>query len=163
MIINYSIGVRLSWEIAGHEAAIKKSPFIEVDHIMLGILSLDKILPPFKVRLGADMEQLNYEKKKLRELLDAFGLDINALRIKLRRFVRDGKGVFSRDIFHRSEDCKKMFSEAECLANHFLTVNHLFITILRREKSSIRVLLTNEGVDTEKFKTEIMSSFCRNN
>jgi len=163
MKINYSIGVQLAWKIAGHEATIKKSPFIEVDHIMLGILSLNKIQTPFWVPSGADREQLNYERNKLRELLEAFRLDINVLRRRLRKFIPDGEGVFSRDIFHRSEDCKKMFSEAECLANHFLTVNHLFITILRREKSSIRVLLTNEGVDTEKFKAEIMSSFCRNN
>ena len=163
MIINYSIGVRLAWEMAGHEAAIKKSPFIEVDHITLGILSLDKIQPPFKVRSGADREQLNHERNKLRELLEAFGLDINALRRKLRKFIPDGEGLLSRDIFHRSEDCKKMFSEAGCLANRFLTVNHLFIAILRREKSFTTALLTNEGVDTEKFKAEIMSSFCRNN
>lgn len=42
-MVNYSIGVCLAWEISSYEAANKKASFIEIDHIMLGILSLDKM------------------------------------------------------------------------------------------------------------------------
>ncbi len=33
---NYSTAVQLAWQISCYEAANKKLPFIEVDHIMLG-------------------------------------------------------------------------------------------------------------------------------
>ncbi len=64
-MVNYSIGVRLAWEISSYEAANKKAPFIEIDHIMLGILSLDKILSNIKSLAENDLDSFLYEKDKL--------------------------------------------------------------------------------------------------
>lgn len=46
----YSLGVRMAWEISSYEAANKKSRTIEVDHIMLGILSLNKFQKHIKLQ-----------------------------------------------------------------------------------------------------------------
>ena len=64
-MLHYSIGVRLAWEISSYEASNKKSSLIEIDHIMLGILSLDKIISNLKNLTEYDLKNFLNEKDKL--------------------------------------------------------------------------------------------------
>ena len=162
-MLDYSVGVKIAWKISSYEAANKKSSYIEVDHIMLGILSLDKIQKNIKLQSNIDNESLNYEKEKLYTTLISFNININALRRNLREILPNGISLPSDGIMHRSEDCKKMFDEAACIGNNFLKINHLFITILGWETSFARKLLVSEKVDIEKLKSEILFSLYRNN
>lgn len=160
-MVNYSIGVRLAWEISSYEAANKKSPHIEVDHIMLGILSLDKIQDNFKLK--SEFEQLTYEKDKLYNTLKTFNINTTLTRRKLRELLPCGVGLPVDNVFHRSNDCKKIFRDASLLANNFLSINNLFQTIITWELSYMRTLLIAENVDIDKLKAEIMFSFYRKN
>lgn len=61
-MVNHSIGVRLAWEISCYEAANKKASFIEIDHLMLGILSLYNILSNHKNITESDLISFIYER-----------------------------------------------------------------------------------------------------
>lgn len=161
--MHYSVGVQIAWKIGSYEAANKKSSFIEIDHIMLGILSLDKFQKHIKVESEIDYSKLNYEKESLYNSLNSFNLDINTIRRKLREILPNGNGLPSNNIFHRSKDCKNMFAEADRFSNSYLTIKHLFRQIISMETSYFRNLLIADKIDIDQLKSEIMFSFYKNN
>ena len=162
-MVNFSIGVRLAWEISSYEAANKKAPFIEIDHIMLGVLSLDKILSNIKSLSENDLDSFLYEKDKLYSKLVQNQIDINSFRRKLRQLVPFGEGVPSDGIFHRSLECKQMFTSSSQFATNYITINHLFTSIIGIENSYSRNLLIAKKIDVEKLKTDLLFSFYKNN
>jgi ATP-dependent Clp protease ATP-binding subunit ClpC len=162
-MLQYSIGVRLAWEISSYEASNKKSSFIEIDHIMLGILSLDKIASNIKNLAETDLDNFLYEKDKLYSKLDENSIRVTSFRRKLRQLIPFGEGVSVDNIFHRSQECKKMFSSSSQFATSYITINHLFISIIGIENSYSRNLLLAMKVDLEKIKTDLLFSFYKNN
>lgn len=157
-MVHFSIGVQLAWEISNYEAANKNSPFIEIDHIMLGILSLDKIVGKVKERPGFSLEDFNYEREKLYGTLAAHNLDITSFRRRLRKALPNGNGLPSDNVFHRSEECKQMFTSSSQLANNYIKINHLFITIIGLDTSYSRSLLISDKKDIDKLKTDLLFS-----
>jgi len=162
-MVNYSIGVRLAWEISSYEAANKKSPFIEVDHIMLGILSLDKILSNIKNIAENDLDSFLYEKDKLYSKLVEYNINIISFRRKLRQLIPFGEGVPIDGILHRSLECKRMFVYSSQFATNYIIINHLFTSIIGIEDSYSRNLLVAKKIDVEKLKTDLLFSFYKNN
>jgi|GEM_PF-2574627 len=162
-MVNYSIGVRLAWEISSYEAANKKASFIEIDHIMLGILSLDKILSNLKNIAETDLDSFIYEKDKLYTKLVVNQINITTFRRKLRQLIPFGEGVPSDGIFHRSLECKRMFAASSQFATNYITINHLFTAIIGIEGSYSRNLLAAKKIDVEKLKTDLLFSFYKNN
>lgn len=162
-MVNYSIGVRLAWEISGYEAANKKSLFIEIDHIMMGILSLDKILSNIKSLSENDFDCFIYEKDKLYSKLVEYNINITTLRRKLRQLLPYGEGVPSDGIFHRSLECKHIFANSANFATNYITISHLFASIISIEQSYSRNLLINKKIDVEKLKADLLFSFYKNN
>lgn len=157
-MVQLSIGVQLAWEISNYEAANKKSPFIQVDHIMLGILSLDKIAGKLKERPGHSLEDFNYEKQKLYSTLAGHNLDITSFRRSLRKALPNGDGLPPDNVFHRSEECKQVFNFSSQLANNYVRIHHLFITIVGLETSYSRNLLISDKTDIDKLKTDLLFS-----
>ena len=162
-MVHFSLGVRLAWEISRYEAAAKKSRFIEIDHLMLGILSLDKILSNLKNLPESELDSFLYEKDKLFSRLIEKQINITDLRRKLRLILPIGEGVPSDGVYHRSPDCKQMFEASTQFAANYLTVNHLFISIITNENSYSRNLLLAIKVDLDKLKTDLLFSFYKNN
>jgi ATP-dependent Clp protease ATP-binding subunit ClpC len=162
-MIQYSLGVQVAWQIGSYEASYNKSPEIEIDHIMLGILSLEKIHDISKLQPEVNYGSLIDEKERLYNILKSNNIEITVFRRKLRLMLPPGNSVHVENILHRSEDCKKIFSIAACIGNNLIKVNHLFITILNSETSYARILLIRDRIDIEKLKTEIMFSAYRNN
>ncbi len=162
-MVHYSNGVRLSWKIASMEAANKKSQCIEVDHIMLGILSLDKLNYYEAEQIDPDIQRVLSEKEKLYRILDTNNIDISQFRRELRNLLPEDNNPPVNNSYHRSSECKKAFTEAESLANNFLTINQLFVTILNSQSSEAKKLLNKKGIDTDKLKTDVLFSFYRNN
>ena len=162
-MINYSMGVQIAWKISQYEASNNNSKYIEIDHIMLGILSLDKFLKQNKFNLDIDHNQLDYEKNKLYNTLKSLNIDINFMRRELREILPHGDGLPSDKIFHRSDECKKMFFDAESIANNFLTISHLFVQIINCESSYSSHLLISKQIDLANLKSEILFSFYKNN
>ena len=162
-MLQYSIGVRLAWEISSYEAANKKSSFIGIDHIMLGILSLDKIAPNLKNLAETDLDNFLYEKDKLYSKLVEYNINVTSFRRKLRQLIPFGEGVPTNNVFHRSQECKKMFASTSQFATNYITINHLFISIIGIENSYSRFFLLAMKIDLEKFKTDLLFSFYKNN
>ena len=162
-MVHFSIGVQLAWEISSYEAANKKSSLIENDHIMLGILSLDKIADKIKNRQDINFEDFRYEKDKLYNTLISHNLNITTFRRRLRKALPDGNGIPSDNIFHRSEECKQMFNSSSQLANNYVRINHLFISIIGLETSYSRNFLMAENTDIVKLKTDLLFSEYMNN
>ncbi len=162
-MLHYSIGVRLAWEISSYEASNKKSSLIEIDHIMLGILSLDKIISNLKNLTEYDLKNFLNEKDKLYSQLVEYQINITTFRRKLRQLIPFGDGLPLNSVFHRSQDCKQMFSSSRQFATNYITINHLFISIIGIENSYSRNLLLAMKVDLEKIKTALLFSFYKNN
>ena len=74
-----TIGAKLSWQLAAQEAAAARSEFIEPEHILIGIFSLEKVMGqadegtpavlvrgfPYPLRDGAVKELLRPEVEDL--------------------------------------------------------------------------------------------------
>jgi ATP-dependent Clp protease ATP-binding subunit ClpC len=162
-MVNYSIGVRLAWEISSYEAVNKKASFIEIDHIMLGILSLDKILSNIKSLSENDLDNFLYEKDNLYSKLVQTQINITSFRRQLRQLIPFGEGMPTDGIFHRSHECKQMFAASAQFATNYITINHLFTSIIGIEDSYSRNLLVAKKIDVEKLKTDLLFSFYKNN
>ena len=162
-MVHYSIGIRLAWEISSYEASNKQSSFIEIDHVMLGILSLDKILSNPNGLTGNDLDYLVYEKDKLYSRLVEYHINITNFRRKLRQLIPFGDGLPSDNVFHRSRECKQIFTSSAQIATNYLSVSHLFTTILGVESSYTRKLLISQNVDIGKLKTDVLFSFYKKN
>ena len=162
-MLQYSIGTRLAWEISSYEASNKKSSLIEIDHIMLGILSLDKITSNLKNLKESDLDNFLYEKDKLYSKLTEFQISITSFRRRLRKLIPFGEGLPSDNVFHRSQDCKRLFANSAQFASNYITINHLFISIIGIEDSNSRNLLTAKNIDVERLKNDLLFSFYKNN
>ncbi len=160
---SFSIGVKLAWEIGGYEASNKKTPLIEVDHVMLGILSLEKISDILDRFQEKDLKNLLLEKDMLYSNLVNYGIDITLFRRQLRSSMSLGNGIPSNNVFHRSPECKQMFTNSSRFATRYITINHLFTTIIGMETAYSRNLLIDLRVDLEKLKNDLLFSFYKNN
>ncbi|NQT77647.1 MAG: hypothetical protein HQ565_08030 [Bacteroidetes bacterium] len=162
-MVQHSIGVRLAWEISCYEAKNKNSSHIEIDHIMLGILSLDKISSNLNKLSKNDLNHFLYEKDKLYSKLVEYQVNITEFRRQLRQLIPFGNGLPSDKIFHRSQECKQIFLSSSQFATNYISINHLFTTIIGIESSYSRKLLLAQKVDIEKLKTDLLFSFYKNN
>lgn len=162
-MVHFSLGVRLAWEISRYEATNNRSRFIEIDHIMLGILSLEKILSNLENLPDTELDGFLYEKDKLFSKLVENRINITDFRRKLRLLLPFGEGVPSDGVYHRSPDCKQMFEASAQFAANYLTINHLFMSIIANENSYSRNLLLSKKIDLDKLKTDLLFSFYKNN
>jgi ATP-dependent Clp protease ATP-binding subunit ClpC len=162
-MVNYSIGARLAWEISSYEAANKSAQYIEADHIMLGILSLDKIQNNFSPKTQIEIDQFIYEKELLYNTLNSLNINITLVRRKLRNSLPNGERLPANYVFHRSEECKKMFTNAAFLSNNIISINRLFLSILKMDNSQVRILLKSEKVDIERLETELLFTIIQKN
>jgi ATP-dependent Clp protease ATP-binding subunit ClpC len=162
-MVHLSIGVRLAWEISSYEAANKKSPFIEIDHLMLGILSLDKIATNLLNLPETDLDNFLYEKDRLYTKLVEYNISVTSIRRNLRQLIPFGDGVPTDGNFHRSFECKQTFAASSQFATNFITINHLFASIIGIEDSYSRNLIIAKKINMEKLKTDLLFSFYKNN
>ncbi|SMO69438.1 hypothetical protein SAMN06265379_10564 [Saccharicrinis carchari] len=160
----YSVGVRLAWQVAAFEAANKKTAQIEIDHIMLGILSMEKIQERIRVRSAQDYEELLVEKEKLYKILYYNKLNPTTLRRSLRHMLPDGNGLPANGVYHRSKECKQLFVELSDYPNHYVTLKRLFLAIVNLKKASyFYQLLIRLNVNIEDIKLKIMFSVYNQN
>ncbi len=160
---NFSIGVLLAWEIGCYEAAHNNSRYIETDHIMLGILSIEKVLSNPALLFNCDLDDIIDESDNLFQLLISDNLNITALRRELRNILPQGQGAPYSGIFHRSIECKKMFLVADCIAGGYPTINHLFYSICASRNSYSHKMLAACRIDINNYINNILLPFSRIN
>jgi ATP-dependent Clp protease ATP-binding subunit ClpA len=157
----YSIGVRCAWQIASWEAALLKSSYIEQEHLLIGLFSLNKIFQSetFKTFPVADQQKLKNELAVMATILNGLNLPAmdfrRLLRAKLprRRFALKGK------IIHRSEDTKRCFKHAEDLASNSAELDILLLlaAIMSRPGQLIESVCAELGVQSRAVWIKILT------
>ncbi|MCM2254892.1 MAG: ATP-dependent Clp protease ATP-binding subunit [Vicinamibacteria bacterium] len=113
-------GAELAWRIAAGEAAASRHEKIEPAHLLMGLLSLEKVVKLQPVELGLDSQTLAEvarEEALLGQVMRAAALDAT----RMRRLARDrvGQGALARQpsgAMSRSLVTKALFQAAEALA-----------------------------------------------
>ncbi len=143
-----SVGASLAWQIAASEVAAAEHQYIEKEHMLAGVLSLEKVLDGENAGITPDVrELLQAECSGVEDMLRAFELDSTKLRRQVR--ARLGMGSFKRTekVVHRSEDCRRVFARAERMAQPAqVTCLHLLAAILEEPGEVISGVLAEAGV-----------------
>jgi ATP-dependent Clp protease ATP-binding subunit ClpC len=110
MVVNeFSVGLNMAWQIAAGEARVAKHQYIEKEHILIGICSLEKVLRRLEPATPQVAQAFLVEREAVEDMLRAFELDPT----QLRRQVRERLGVGSYEHKNTSSE-----HEARTKARH---------------------------------------------
>jgi ATP-dependent Clp protease ATP-binding subunit ClpC len=157
----FSISVDTAWKLAVWEASAAKSRFIEKEHAVIGLLSLEKVAAGKPDDLKLNREQWNgvrAEWAALREVFSACSLNATALRRELRNAIGTGTHQHSEKVIHRSAECKAFFQIAAALAGEAEQVSalHLLAAIVGEPGELLAQLLANHAVTPADLKTQLL-------
>ena len=148
-----SIGLSVAWQISAQEAAAAKSRFIEKEHVLIGVCSLAKAIRPITEQgklPPAIMNELQLEKEDVLLVLGYFGLDATATRRQLRRMMGVGDYILTGNVVHRSEECKRVFAQAEALSSsNTVSVLHFLAALMKNPGNNILRLLSEKSIKTQ--------------
>ena len=131
----FSNGCLVAWQIAAVETEISQDQFIEKEHILIGILSLEKKIQYDTEKIVLQTTQdLQYEYNTLLDVLGGFEIDPLKLRRDIRNRLSKGKCRHSGKVIHRSEACKKVFERAGELAKETSQISCLHLLAAIREE-----------------------------
>jgi ATP-dependent Clp protease ATP-binding subunit ClpC len=108
-----SPGAILAWRLAAGEAAIAGHEYIEKEHLLIGICSLDKWLQDGVGIQPQAHEIVLTERDAVEEVLRTYQLDPTRLRRNVREGLGQGHYQHTEEVLHRSEGCKAVFRRAE--------------------------------------------------
>ena len=143
-----SFSANLAWQLSAQEAAAARSEFIEPQHILIGICSLEKISMQADELDPSARQSLKLEQDDVEDILGDFELDTTDLRRSLREALGEGGHEHTEKIIHRSPACKQVFKRAIALAKsaETLTCIHLLAAVLEQPDSVIASVLETAGV-----------------
>src|SRR3954463_15168998 len=110
-----SVGTELAWRVAGIEAQEVGAPTIGVDLLLVGLLSLEKLLDPASPVSAGEREQVRAEHRALATVLSDCDLDAATLRRAVRPH-RAGGTQIGQTIRHRDAAARAAFERADVLA-----------------------------------------------
>lgn len=118
--MNFSNSVYLIWEISLAETLMSKREFIEPEHLLVGICSLDKIMNLIKAN-KVHVESNSYQsimddKEEIESIFSKFDITTTSFRRLLRLNITEGDFEDYDNVIHRSEYSKDLFKNAEKLA-----------------------------------------------
>jgi len=157
-----SVGADLAWRIAAMEAGAAKFQFIEIEHIFIGICSLEKILKlsPAECDLNPQTyKSLQNEHAILQGLMRSSGLDTTQMRRMMRKRLGTGKYEHTGKVIHRNEACKKIFNRAYELASSSEEISclHLLAAILEKPGSNISYVLNESGISLDTLLKQVIA------
>jgi hypothetical protein len=139
-----SIGVMVAWQIAAQEAVRSMSRFIEKEHMFIGACSLSKATAQIGVVPG--VEQLHMEEKDVEVVLSHFGFDVTSTRRQIRKMFGRGDYQNTSNIMHRSEECKRIFMQAEALSSsNTVSIMHFIAALMEKPGTTIARFLAEKG------------------
>lgn len=156
-----SIAVDTAWKLAVWEASAAKSPFIEKEHAVVGLLSLGKVAAGKPEDMKLNREQWNSVRAEwaaLREVFAACALDTTALRRELRKGIGKGSHQHTENVIHRSPECKAFFQIAAALAGEAQSVSslQLLAAIVGEPGELLRQLLAEHAVTPATLKAQLL-------
>ncbi len=123
-------------ELAQNTAANRGNPQVEVEHLLLALLSDEEGLPvEIMKKLGADLDRIRNETLKAVERLPTQSGTMTADR------------YFSNQL---REVLEKAFREMEQLKDEYLSVEHMLIAIAESSGTQASKILTSRGVTKDK-------------
>lgn len=145
--LKVSEGASKAWDIAAEEAVRSKQRFIEKEHLLIGILSLDKALDTTDAE---SLKTLKAERDAIQNVLES-ACSGPSPAAALRRALRKSPGGDDREpdrrMMHRSEECKSIFHRAGVLSYSKGEVSclHLLAAILEVHGHIIEAALAGTG------------------
>jgi ATP-dependent Clp protease ATP-binding subunit ClpC len=157
----HSPSTATTWQIAAWEASSAAFQFIEKEHLVIGILSLEKVLAdkPEEMSLNQQQwDQMMTEYTALREVSQTVELDMTSLRRELRKRLGNGSYQHTEKVIHRSPDCKAFFQIADELAGNAQEVSalHLLAAIVGEPGTMIGQLLLEASVNHAELKKQLL-------
>jgi ATP-dependent Clp protease ATP-binding subunit ClpC len=142
-----SAGASKAWDLAAEEAARSRQRFIEKEHLLMGILSLDKAM---EAAGEAELITLKAEHDAVQNVLEGACSGPSpamALRRALRRSLGGEDSGPDRRMIHRSDECKSIFRRARALSRSKgkVTSMHLLAAVLERHSPVIEAALAGMG------------------
>ncbi len=157
-----SAAAGLAWQIAAAEAAQARHPFIEREHLLIGVCSLHKTLSfvRFVKAESLPMDKIRAEADGVEEVLSSMGISSTALRRGVRSRFRPGQAVHSDQIVHRSDACKEIFRRgseiAEWSGTEETSASHLLAAIFDSPGPIISAVLTGAGIQPGAIRPELL-------
>jgi len=147
-----SMAANVALKMAASEAVKSKQPYIEKEHLLIGITSLEKIMMFGQQEWGLTpqgRQELKAEHEALDEILGEFQFDTAKLRRMARAILVTGDYKHTDRIIHRSEACKLIFSRAEKLVELAPEVSclHLLAALLEEPGEEIGSILKKAELD----------------
>ena len=143
-------GASKAWDVAVEEAARSKYHQVEKEHLMIGLLSLEKKLGMSEV--GNDARLMMRAESDAVENVLYGALEGHEVAVaRLRRRIRQGLGEGREkpeEVIHRSEACKRIFDRALELSPYKKEVSciHLLAAVLEDPGPAIERALSEEGI-----------------
>jgi ATP-dependent Clp protease ATP-binding subunit ClpC len=146
-MLKVSAGASKAWDLAAEEAARSKQRFIEKEHLLIGILSLDKAM---EAAGEAELKTLKSEHDAIENVLEGTcggPSPAAALRRALRKSLGGDDKEPDRRMMHRSEECKSIFRRAGVLSRSKgeVTSLHLMAAVLEIQGPVIEAALSGLG------------------
>jgi class 3 adenylate cyclase len=125
----YSVGVRCTWQVASWEAAAAKNTFIEPEHLLIGLFSLDKVHSSslFMSLSEPEKKQLQLEQIRLNKVVRDLNISPADIRRRLRGKLPHKHFSANVKIIHRSGAAKNCFTYATQLANNSSEIDILIL------------------------------------
>ncbi|MEW6419518.1 MAG: ATP-dependent Clp protease ATP-binding subunit [Nitrospirota bacterium] len=157
-----SVGAYLAWQIAAMEAGAARFQFIEIEHIFIGVCSLEKVLKLSPEESGfnpQEIKALQHEYAIFQDLIDKTGLNMTQLRRRMRKKLGISDYEHTEKVIHRSEECKKMFNRAYELASSEDEISylHLLAAILEKPGSNISHVLNESGISSDTLLKQVIA------
>ncbi len=147
-----SAAAGMAWRIAAAEAAAARHPFIEREHLLIGLCSLHKTLGYVRFLTSETIPSggVREEADAIEDLLAAMGISSVFLRRGVRSRLRPGHARPADQAVHRSRDCKEIFKRAVEAAEQAgadeVTAPLLVGTIFEDPGPVISAVLTGAGI-----------------
>jgi ATP-dependent Clp protease ATP-binding subunit ClpC len=147
--IKLTPGASKAWDIAAEEASRSSARLIGKEHLLIGLLSLDKAMEE------ADPEEIKPLKAELdaiRNVLEGacdLPAPASAIRRSIRRSLEGGNKSADGRIVHRDEECKSIFRRAGALSYSRGEVSclHLMAAVMERPGPIIEAALSGTGIE----------------
>jgi len=149
-----------AWMAAVHEAVNAESEYIEKEHILQGVFSLDKFVKYNASQLDIteqEMVRIIADHQILSECLSGLNTDMAKVRRAIRYVLpKGGYKHTNKGVIHRSENCKKLFLKAAAIkVSGSTSLFDLLLVIVEDPGPVISAAFSSLNLDTAELKNSI--------
>ena len=152
---------RMAWEIGAAEAARLRHPFIEREHLLIGLCSLGKILQylGYTHVESLPVDVLREEADGIERVLASLGITDASMRRGVRSRLRPGNTVHTERAVHRSLECKRYFRRAGEIVKDGgeVAVRHLFSAVLEDPGPVVSAVLAGAGISPGVLREKLLA------